>query len=231
MKHKAWQSFLHFRENDRGLAIFLVMTVFYMFVLPCLGSPGIVNRFMIDIFLSLLLITGIAAILVDKRFFVMVTAIVIIALVFRWAGFFSTSPVLHVLGYLATITSIILFCIFVLTRVLMKGPITLRRIEGAIAAYLLLGLAWTYAYKLVEYLNPGSFTGSISESGGFSSWTYFSFVTLATLGYGDISPVHPVARSLATAEAITGQLYLAILIARLVSQELYYRTSKEGEVK
>jgi hypothetical protein len=56
---------------------------------------------------------------------------------------------------------------------------------------------------------------------------YFSFVTLATLGYGDISPVHPIARSLAVAEAITGQLYLAILIARLVSQELYYRTSKE----
>ena len=58
---------------------------------------------------------------------------------------------------------------------------------------------------------------------------YFSFVTLATLGYGDIAPVHPVARSLAVAEAITGQLYLAILIARLVSQELYYRTSQEGD--
>ena len=58
----------------------------------------------------------------------------------------------------------------------------------------------------------------------------FSFVTLATLGYGDISPVHPLARSLAVAEAITGQLYLAILIARLVSQELYYRTTKGQDI-
>ena len=63
----------------------------------------------------------------------------------------------------------------------------------------------------------------VTDGGRFSSWTYFSLVTLATLGYGDIAPVHPVARSLVTAETITGQLYLAILIARLVSQELYYR--------
>ena len=58
---------------------------------------------------------------------------------------------------------------------------------------------------------------------------YFSFATLASLGYGDIVPVHHVARSLAVAEALTGQLYLAILVARLVSQELYYRVSQEGD--
>lgn len=57
---------------------------------------------------------------------------------------------------------------------------------------------------------------------------YFSFATLASLGYGDIVPVHPVARSLDVAEVLTGQLYLAILVARLVSQELYYRVSQEG---
>ena len=228
MKHKAWQAFLHFRKSDRALAILLIMTILYIFVLPSFGSMDIIGL-IADIFLSFLLVSGITSISVEKRFFVMVAGIVIITLVFRWADFFSTLPVLHVLGYLATMTSIILFCIFTLARVLTKGPINLRRIEGAIAAYLLLGLAWAYAYKLVEYLSPGSFTGNIIESGGFSSWTYFSLVTLATLGYGDINPVHPLARSLATAETITGQLYLAILIARLVSQELYYRVSKEGK--
>jgi hypothetical protein len=112
---------------------------------------------------------------------------------------------------------------------LKKGPITAYRIQGAIAVYLLLGLAWAHTYDLIEYLSPGAFTGTITDSARFSSWMYFSFVTLATLGYGDITPMHPVARSLAVAEAITGQLYLAILIARLVSQELYYRASKEGD--
>ena len=127
------------------------------------------------------------------------------------------------LDYVATIVSVLLFCMMILTRVFKKGPITFHRIEGAIAVYLLLGLAWAYAYQLLAYLDPGAYSGAVTASGGFSSWTYFSFVTLATLGYGDIAPVHPVARSLATAEAITGQLYLAILIARLVSEELFYR--------
>jgi len=124
-------------------------------------------------------------------------------------------------------TYAILYCVVILTRVLKKGPITIHRIEGAIAAYLLLGFGWATAYEIVEYLNPGSFTGIQAGLAGFSSWIYFSFVTLATLGYGDIAPLHPAARSLATAEAITGQLYLAILVARLVSQELTYRQSKE----
>jgi len=156
-----------------------------------------------------------------------VAGIAVIALAFRWTDSFRVSTALGVLDSLASMASIVLFCIVILTRVLKKGPITFHRIEGAIAAYLLLGLSWATAYELLEYLNPGSFTGSVAGSGRFSSWIYFSFVTIATLGYGDIAPVHPIARSLATAEAITGQLYLAILIARLVSQELYYRQSKE----
>jgi Na+/H+-dicarboxylate symporter len=132
---------------------------------------------------------------------------------------------LELLDFLTTITATIFFAIVVLSQVLKKGPITPHRIQGAIAVYLLLGFAWAHVYALIEYLSPGAFTGAVSASGRFTSWMYFSFVTLATLGYGDIAPLHPIARSLATAEAITGQLYLAILIARLVSQELHHRTS------
>ena len=200
-----------------------------MFVLPSLGSLGIASRLMVDIFFSLLLISGMASMSQNKRVLVAVAGTSIVVLAVRWAWLFNTSPLLDVLNYLATIAATILFCILILAQVLKKGPITIKRIEGAIAAYLLLGLAWTYSYELIEYLNPGAFTGALTTSDRFSSWTYFSLVTLATIGYGDIAPVHPIARSLATAEGITGQLYLAILIARLVSQELYYRTSKEEE--
>jgi hypothetical protein len=205
------------------------MIVVIVFILPPLGSLGIFGRFIVDLFFSLLLISGIASMSGRGKTFIIITGIAVIALVFRWTDSLIPSPTLYILNYIATITSVILFCMVILARVLKKGPITFHRIEGAIAVYLLLGLTWAYAFELVEYLNPGSFTGVLTGSGRFSSWTYFSFVTLATLGYGDISPLHPIARSLAVAEAITGQLYLAILIARLVSQELYYRTSKEGE--
>jgi hypothetical protein len=206
------------------------MIVLIVFVIPPLGSLNIVGRFMVDTFFSLLLVSGIASLSErHKGVFVIVIVMAAITLIFRWTDSFVPSPSLDILDYLATIISIILFCIVILAQVLKKGPITFRRIQGAIAVYLLLGLAWAHAYELIEYLSPGSFAGTIYSSGRFSSWVYFSFVTLATLGYGDISPVQPLARSLSVAEAITGQLYLAILIARLVSQELYYRTSREGE--
>ena len=61
---------------------------------------------------------------------------------------------------------------------------------------------------------------------GVSDWVYFSFVTLSTVGYGDITPVHPIARTLAMAEALAGQLYLAVLIARLVAMEVITWQSK-----
>lgn len=224
---KAWLSFSHFWSTDRGLSIFLIMIVLIVFVLPPLGSLGIVGRFMVDIFFSLLLISGIASLSErHKGVFVVVVVMAVITLIFRWTDSFVPSLSLNILDYLATIISIILFCIVILAQVLKKGPITFRRIQGAIAVYLLLGLAWAHAYELIEYLSPGAFAGNIYGSGRFSSWMYFSFVTLATLGYGDIAPVQPLARSLAVSEAITGQLYLAILIARLVSQELYYRTTR-----
>ena len=229
MTRKVWRSFSRFWDTDQGLSLFLIMIVVVVFILPPLGSLGIFGRFIVDIFFSLLLISGIASMSGQGKAFIIITGIAVIALVFRWTDSLIPSPTLYILNYIATITSAILFCMVILARVLKKGPITFHRIEGAIAVYLLLGLTWSNAFELVEYLNPGSFTGALTGSGRFSSWMYFSFVTLATLGYGDIAPVHPVARSLAVAEAITGQLYLAILIARLVSQELYYRTSKEGE--
>ena len=209
-----------------GLSVFLVLIVLFVFILPPFGLLGNIGRLVVDIVFTLLLVSGTASISGRKVFFVIVAGISIITLVFRWSGSFFYLPVVGVLDNIATIVVILLLCTIILTRVFKKGPVTFRRIEGAIASYLLLGIAWAYAYQLVAHSDPAAFTGALTASTGISSWTYFSFVTLATLGYGDISPVHPIARSLATAEAITGQLYLAILIARLVSQELFNRQQK-----
>ncbi len=88
-------------------------------------------------------------------------------------------------------------------------------INAAVSAYLLLGMVWAYGYLFLEMAHPGSFKGPhpVMDRDDFY---YFSFVTLATLGYGDIIPMTRPARSLAVVEAVTGQLYLAILIGRLV---------------
>jgi len=90
---------------------------------------------------------------------------------------------------------------------------------GAVCVFLLIGVIWAIAYTLLELLAPGSFAGQAAgpPAGWDSGWLYFSFVTLTTLGYGDILPVSGLARTLAYMEAVVGQFYVAVLVASLVS--------------
>jgi hypothetical protein len=102
-----------------------------------------------------------------------------------------------------------------------KGPVTSVSLQAAIAVYLLFGTAWANAYTIAMQQDPHSFQSTITlSSSSPEEWMYYSFVTLTTLGYGEITPLSQVARSLAIGEALVGQLYLAILIARLVGKEM-----------
>ena len=132
----------------------------------------------------------------------------------------------QVWGVLTAVVALFILAVVVLAMVLRPGSVTRRRLEGAVAAYLLLGLAWAGAYEWVALRDPAAFAGAVGTAG--DPWIYYSLVTLTTMGYGDITPVSPVARSLAIAEAFTGQLYLAILISRLVALELASRREHLG---
>lgn len=104
-------------------------------------------------------------------------------------------------------------------QVVISDEISVNRLVGAVNLYLLLAVLWSVMYAVVEKLIPGSFVG-LSEpltQGWSSDWLYFSFVTMTTLGYGDITPLSATARTLAYLQAVFGQFYLAILVASLVS--------------
>ena len=105
------------------------------------------------------------------------------------------------------------------------GRVTWHRVQGAVALYLILGLVFAHLYGLLHVLVPEAFANvppALNAHGVFyrGHLLYFSFETLTTTGYGDIVPLHPVARGLATLEAVIGQLFPATLLARLVSLEL-----------
>ena len=128
-------------------------------------------------------------------------------------------------------SGVLFFCyiiLVVLAYVLHSRYITQEVISGALVVYLLLGLLWTFLFTLVEHLNPGSFSfaNSLGAENRFS-FLYYSYVTLTTLGYGDITPLTPTATSLAVLEAIIGQLYLTVLIARLVSLHISHSSRSE----
>ena len=103
-------------------------------------------------------------------------------------------------------------------QVLFTGRIDGNKIVGAICIYLLIGLNWSLLYLFLAQTIPGAFNGleQLVWYDNFADAAYYSFVTLTTLGYGDISPVTPVARFLVYMEAIVGVFYMAILVASLV---------------
>jgi Ion channel len=129
-------------------------------------------------------------------------------------------------GTLAVLLS--LFVVGILTYVLRRGPVTADKIYAAICVYLLVGYTWSLIYSFMEHLYPGSFLISnepmAPEQFGARSlqMRYFSFVTLTTVGYGDIVPRSPAARTFVVIEAIMGQIYLAVLVARLVGLHIVH---------
>jgi len=128
---------------------------------------------------------------------------------------------------------IVFFVTAILSYVLGSGKVTWDKIYGAICAYLLLGYAWTFAYSVVEEMQPGSFTSVASTMpddlvGRVMQLRYFSFVTLATVGYGDIVPHTAAARTTALLEAMLGQFYLVALVGRLVGLHIVHGDDKRA---
>jgi hypothetical protein len=122
-----------------------------------------------------------------------------------------------------------LVLIWVVSRAVFgPGRVTYHRVIGAVLLYLTLGLTFVATYTFVGLLVPDAFSGLVvTDSPALASdLIYFSFVTLTTIGYGDIAPMHPLARSLCNIEGIIGQLYPATLLARLVTLELESRRNK-----
>jgi len=179
------------------------------------------GHLILSVLFSLVLIAAVFAVANRKRSLVIALVLAIPAIIARWINNFRPDLV-HPAVFLVCALVLLAFVIGHLLYFILHAPVVNAEVLCAsIAAYLMLGLMWTVAYWLVDQLTPGgafSFnTGRGAQSmNGFTGF-YFSFITLSTVGYGDITPVSQAARWLAAMEAMTGLLYVAVLIARLVS--------------
>ena len=120
--------------------------------------------------------------------------------------------------------------ILILAFVLRAREVDLGIVFGSVCVYLLVAFMWASGYTLIEGLQPGSFAipSLTEEESTRNALQYFSFVTITTLGYGDIQPVTRLARMTSVLEAVIGQLYLVILVARLVGLHTALESAKVG---
>jgi hypothetical protein len=179
------------------------------------------NGLIESILLTLVLISAVLAIARGRRTVIIATLLAVPTLAARWINHYRPDLVSAEIFLIGGILFVV-FVIANLLRFVLKAPsVNTEVLCASISAYLLLGLLWTFGYWLVAEIIPDAFafnssTAVDSSMKGFNG-LYFSFITLSTVGYGDITPVSKVARMLAAMEAITGLLYVAVLIARLVA--------------
>ena len=172
--------------------------------------------------LTLLILAGGYAISDEARRFRVIVVLGVLVAALVWIDYL---PFIDVYPKLPSRVVGVAFFLFVayeiLTDILSKqSRVDMSLIYGALSVYLLIGVAFAWLYEAVFLVDSDAFKGVLLGEGVLVSFDYFSFVTLSTLGYGDISPATQVTGSLATLEALIGQVYLTVLVARLVGMQI-----------
>jgi hypothetical protein len=218
-----------FWSTDWSLTVLLVLLVGNIFSAP-LTEFATWGRFAARSILSLIIISGVIATVRDRRIVALAIVLALGSLFLGWEGLERSNLYLHLFNDLYSLLFIGFLVVLILRQVLRAGPITTRRVQGSVAVYLLLGILWAVCYEIVELLQPGSF-GVFGQKGmaAIPQLAYFSFTTLTTLGLGEIVPLRPLARSFVVLEALVGQLFPVILIARLVAMQIdYHQANRPG---
>lgn len=216
--------------GENWLDIFLYLLFFNFFLAPFIDSPSV--RLLTSLLYSLLMIAGVVSMSRYTSIRLVAAMVACLAICLRWLKHIMPTPLIVKMGTLAILIFMIMMIVVTLTKVFRKGRVTSHRVKGAIAAYLLFGITWALLYGLLDQTLPNAFSLPLS-SDIFSperqeTLSYFSFVTLTTLGYGDIVPTHEISRMFVVIEALIGQLYPATLLARLVSLQLMHQDDDQG---
>jgi uncharacterized membrane protein len=223
-------------EMRNRYTVLLIFTLVLMSVVPFIAGDELAI-FSMKLMLSAILLVGIYAGRGMSSDLVLGVALGIPVLVGRWLPQYSTDIRIFLAIDILTAMFLLYITFMILNQILNARRVTLDTIAGAVCAYCLIGLAWAFAYRSMFVINPHSFVfasrsfANIFEADNRSepqlmNFAYYSFATLTTTGFGDVTPALGASRAISVLEAIVGQFFIAVLIARLVSLEIVHSTSR-----
>jgi len=215
-------AFLEFISKHRiGLLLTAILSMI-------IGSPFIDDIFQYrvipDIFITIIFIFGIYAISRKKMHVYIALGLAIPMFSGIWSFHLYGNLKLLVLGQLFAVLFTGSVIILLINFIINEKEITREVIFTAVVVYLLMAMMWAYLYMILAYFHPGSLSISEGSSRDIFQYIYFSFVTITTLGYGDIAPLTHKAGSLVILEAVTGQIYLVVVVAWLVGMHVSHRS-------
>jgi hypothetical protein len=218
----------------RGEAVLplLALALFgLIFVVSPLADIGLLQRPLLGMVLLVVTLSGLFTAGVARPFAPAVLALGLTVFGLQTTMLLRPTGTVALLNDVAAGLFVLLLCALLLRGVMRPGAVTINRIIGAVVVYLLFALLFALLFNLVERLAPGAFTmgpepSPLAPAG--ARFFYLSVITLTSVGFGDMAPVHPVARSLVMLEGMLGQIYTTVLLARLVSLEIAQRTGERS---
>lgn len=197
--------------------IFLLAAIFLLLAVTPFLEGFVRLRFLFSAFLTAVLVSAVYALSQKIRNLAIAALLATPMLISIWTQYFVRSNAIFLIGRICGAFFIAFTIFHILRSIFQEQDVTKDTIAGAAAVYMLFALMWSFLYGVLDLVEPGSFAISEAQTlGERNIFLYYSFVTITTLGYGDITPVTYIATSLAVLEAVVGQLYLVVLVAWLV---------------
>lgn len=220
--------------HDVGLTVLLGVLFFQIFIFYPLVDSELERIVLVHISFLLVLVSGVMTVVGTPIWGRLLMALAVVSVVLRFFGYVYPFVWLESLNVIMNASFVAMLMGVILVQVFREGAINFHRIAGSVALYLLIGVFFACIYSLLDFQSPSSFSmaehlGSRDPHIIAANLVYFSFITLTSVGYGDILPVHPLAKTTAILESLVGQLFPAILLARLVSMEIEERQKKLSE--
>ena len=219
-------------KENFGLSSYLYQRRFFLLLIMLLslivGTPFIADysglRIVVQMVATGTFIAAMYAISERKQHLILALFLVVPTIVTLWIDYFARMTWSHVVSDICGVLFFGFAIVIIVKFIRRQNEVTVEMIFAAVVVYLLMAMLWADLYRLLETLSPGSFDMPGGEIQNDSIlFLYFSLVTITTLGYGDITPLTDNAAGLAVVEALTGQIYLVVLVAWLVGMHVSKR--------